>query len=269
MAGADTLDPGDATDVVDAATRALTARRLHHRQMLRRCIITALCVAIVGLLFALAVPVVNQLRVLWLMRGAGFSVDWQIDQDNWMSGGVTKVFVNQLRSWPPSSPDPDLSLLPWLLNVESLDLGESAVTEQELALLRGLNHLKSLNLARLNHLRYRLAESGLSDSCLIPIQGLTQLDDLELSGNRISDDGLALIAGMHDLKSLGLTATDVTDAGLDHLRALRKLKTLFLGGSLVTPQGAKNLQSALPGLEINFDIDPEVESSLKQLRRDH
>lgn len=269
MAGAESSVPGDETHEVDPATRARNARRLHNRQMLRRGMLTALCVLIVGLFTALALPLVNQLRGLWLMRGAGFSVDWQIDGDNWMSGGVTNVFVNHLRSWPPSSTDPDLTGLSRLLNVESLGLSECAVTEQELASLRGLNHLKSLNLARLNYLRYGSAETPLSDACLVPIQGLTQLNDLDLSGNRISDDGLALIAGMHELKSLGLTATDVTDAGLDHLRALRMLKTLSLGGTLVTPEGAKRLQSALPGLEIIFDIDAEVERNLKRLRRDH
>ena len=268
MAGTESSAPGDAIPVLDAAARALDARRMHHRQIIRRGVITALIVAIVGLLTALAVPVVNQLRASWLMQAAGFSVDWQIDEDNWMSGGVTNVNFKQLRSWPPSSHDPDLSLLPRLLNVESVGLSECAVTEQELASLRGLDHLRSLNLARLNHLRYGSLDTGLSDACLIPIQGLSQLQTLTLSGNRITDEGLALIAGMPELESLDLDATDVTDAGLVHLQALKKLKSLSLGGTRVTPQGARALQSALPGLEVSFEIDPELERILKQSRRE-
>ena len=126
-----------------------------------------------------------------------------------------------------------------------------------------------MSLARLNHLRYGSPDTELSDACLIPLQGLSQLQSLTLSGNRITDDGLALIAGIPELETLDLDATDVTDAGLVHLQGLKKLKSLSLGGTLVTPQGAKMLQSALPGLEVNFDISPEVERNLKQSRRKH
>lgn len=269
MAGANSSAPGDVIPVPDSAARALEARRLHRRQMIRRGLIAAPIVAIVVLLSALAVPVAHQLRESWLLEAAGFRVVWQIDEDNWMSGGVTNVDLKQLRSWPPSSYAPDLRLLSRLLNVESLGLSECAVTEQELAPLSGLKHLKSLNLARLNHLRYGSPETGLSDACLIPIQGLSRLQILTLSGNRITDDGLAMIGRMPNLEELDLDATDVTDAGLVHLQALKKLKSLSLGGTLVTPRGASKLQSALPGLEVSFDISPEVERSLKQLRRQH
>jgi hypothetical protein len=266
MAGAESSAPVDAIPVLDAAARALDARRMHHRQITRRGVIAGLVVAIVGLLTAIAVPVVNQLRSSWLLEAAGFSVDWQIDEDNWMSGGVTSVNYKR-SSWLSGTRDLDLRILPRLLNVESVGLSECAVTEPGLVSLRGLNHLKSLNLARLNHLRYGSPETGLSDACLVPIQGLSQLQDLTLAGNRITDDGLALIAGMPELESLDLTATDVTDAGLVHLHALKKLKNLSLGGTRVTPQGARALQSALPGLEVEFSIDPELERILKESRR--
>jgi len=269
MAGADSLAPGDAIPVLNAAARALDARRKHHRQIIRRGVIAGLIVAIVGLLTAVGVPVAHQLRESWLLEAAGFSVAWQLDENNWMSGGVTAVNFRQRSSWLSGSHDPDLKILPILLNVESLSLSECAVTEQGLDSLRGLKHLKSLNLMRLGHLRYGSPVTGLSDACLVPIQGLTQLHDLDLAGNRITDDGIALIAGMHELESLGLTATDVTDAGLVHLHALKKLKSLSVGGTLVTPQGARALQSALPGLEVDFEIDPELARTLKQSRRDH
>jgi len=269
MAGSDSSSPGDASPVLDAAARALGARRMHHRQIIRRGVITALVMAIVGIITAVVVPVVNQLGWLWQMKAAGFNVDWQIDEDNWMSGGVTNVSIQHLLSRPPSSRHADLSMLPRLLNVETLGLEECTVTEQELDSLRGLNHLRSLNLARLNHLRYASTDRGLSDACLIPIKGLSQLRELDLSGNRITDDGMAMIAGMPELESLVLTATEVTDAGLVHLQALKKLKNLSLGGTGVTPQGARALQSALPDLQANFDIEPELERILEQSRRQH
>jgi hypothetical protein len=268
MAGADSQVPGDAIPVIDAAARALDARRMHHRQIVRRGVITTLVVGFVGLLTAVAVPVVNQLRASWLLQASGYSVDWQIDEDNWMSGGVTNVNYKQ-RSWLAGSRDADLKILPRLLNLESLSLAESAVTEQGLASLRGLDHLKMLNLARLDQFRYGSPVTGLNDAALVPIQGLTRLETLTLTGNRITDQGLALIARMPALENLDLDATDVTDAGLVHLQSLKKLKTLALGGTRVTPEGVQTLQKALPGLEISIDIDPEVERVVKQSRREN
>jgi hypothetical protein len=269
MAGADSSAPGDAIPRVDAPARAREARRLHHRQVIRRGVIAALVVAILGLLTVVAVPVFHQLRESWLLEAAGFKVDWSIGEDNWMTGGVTNVRFKQLHSWPPGSYDLDLKILPRLLNIESLSIPECTVTEQGLAPLRGLGHLRSLNLARLDHIRYGSPATALTDACLIPLQGLSQLQNLTLSGNRITDDGLALIAGMPGLETLDLDATNVTDAGLVHLQGLKKLKSLSLGGTFVTPQGSKTLQSVLPGLEINFDINPELERNLKQSRRAH
>jgi len=237
MAGADSLAPGDAIPVLDAAARALDARRMHHRQIVRRGVITALVVGFVGLLIAVAISVVNQLRASWLLQASGYSVDWQIDEDNWMSGGVTAVRHNS-RSWLASSRDPDLKLLPKLLNLESLSLAECAVTEQGLASLRGLDHLEVLNLARLDQFRYGSPVTGLKDAPLVPIQGLTRLETLTLTGNRITDQGLALIARMPALENLDLDATDVTDAGLVHLQSLTKLKTqpgLYLEDLYVRP----------------------------------
>ena len=60
---------------------------------------------------------------------------------------------------------------------------------------------------------------------------------------------------------------DVTALALD--AALKKLKSLSLGGTRVTPQGARALQSALPGLEVSFEIDPELEGILEQSRGEH
>ncbi len=217
MAGAGSTSPGDAVPATSAA-RALEARRLHHRQMLRRGIITALVLAIMGVLTAIAIPVANQLRNSWVLEAAGFRVNWQIDPNNWMSGGVTTV-RNSQRSWISGSHDQDLKMLPGLLNVQSLDLAECAVSEQGLSVLGDLPQLELVDLTRLAHLRYGSSVTALSDACLGPLQKLGRLQILVLSGNRITDDGLAMVSRMSTLESLDLTATDVTDQGLVHLKA--------------------------------------------------
>jgi hypothetical protein len=273
MAGTDFLAPGNAIPPVDKATRALEARRSHHRQIIRRAIIAAPIVAIVGLLCLIGPFIAEQLRAGWRLKTAGFHVDWQIDQDDWLSGGVTEVSYRALRATTtPDSlhsdlHDPDLKILTSLRNVESLNLSDCEVTEQGLASISGLSRLRKLYLSRLGQLRYSSPDVGLSDACLIPVQSLSQLRILTLSGNRITDAGLAMIAHLPNLEELDLDATDVTDAGLVQLQGLKKLMNLSLGGTLATPQGVKSLQSALPALQINSDINPEIGQILKEWRR--
>ena len=197
-------------------------------------------------------------------------MDWQINEENWMSGGVTNVRFKHDRSWPTGRDEPDLK--------NTTQVAECGIPRPRgvrghrarsgLSCV-GLNHLRSLNLARLNHLRYGLPETALSDACLVPIQGMGQLRSLTLSGNRITDDGLALIAGLPELESLDLDATDVTDAGLIHLQTAQEAQEPVSGRNSCDAQGARRLQSALPSLEVNFDISPEVERTLKQSRREH
>ncbi len=268
MSSADSSARDDAVPVVDPMARALEARRLHHRQMIRRGIVLALVLALVGLLTAITIPVANQLRASWLMESAGFRVDWDLNRDNWMSGGVSHVTYKQ-GSWLQGPHDLELQIVPRLLNVESVSLQECDVTEAGLAPLSKLGRLQDLNLSRLYHLRYGATVTGLSDGCLTSIQGLSQLKNLSLSGNRITDTGLAVIARMSQLETLDLTATDVTDAGLAQLKALKKLRVLSVGGSFVTPEAARALQSALPGLEVEFLLDPELERNLKAWRKSH
>ena len=123
-------------------------------------------------------------------------------------------------------------------------------------------------MTRLYHFNYGSTMAGMSDACLTPIKNLTRLQLLNLDGNRITDDGLAVISRISSLEDLDLKATEVTNAGLVHLRALKNLKTLSLGGTRVTPEGASALQSALPGVTIDFAIDPELDRMIKQSRSD-
>ncbi len=264
MTGPESLAAREARPAIDSAARASEARRLHHRQMIRRGLLAALLVAIVGLIFAVAVPAFNQLRVAWLLQAAGYNVDWQVDELTWRIGGVTSVRYNN-RNWLTTPRDAEILLLPRLLNVQSLSLAECPVTEAGLAPLAALEDLRALDLKRLDQFHYGTDLRGLKDSCLTPLVGLRKLESLTLSGNRISDAGLATIGRMTQLSSLDLDATDVTDAGLVHLHSLRNLRSLSLGGTQVTPEGLKAFQKAMPEVEVNFDLSPEVEQAILRL----
>ncbi|MGC8643967.1 MAG: leucine-rich repeat domain-containing protein, partial [Isosphaeraceae bacterium] len=235
-------------------------------QMARRTVVLGLVVGVVIAAGVVGVPFLKQVTTQWSLGGAGFVVNWQLDSENWMTGGVTEAKYKG-NSWMKASPDADLLMLPKLWNLESLSLQECAVTAKGLAPLSRLNRLRELNLSRMNHIRYGVGPTGLSDACLVPIQGLTSLERLTLSGNRITDAGLAKLAGLSNLETLDLDATDVTDAGLVHLHALANLKTVDLAGTKVTLQGVKALQAALPGLDINVEMDPDLAEKVREWRR--
>ena len=91
------------------------------------------------------------------------------------------------------------------------------------------------------------ALSGLKDSCLVPLQGLTQLENLTLSGNRITDKGLELIAHLPNLETLDLDATDVSDAGIASLQSMKNLKVGPPGRDVCDARGREEAASGHPG----------------------
>jgi hypothetical protein len=234
--------------------------------MLRRGLITGAVLAIVAGLSFLLYPVIVHLRAAWYLTASGLTVDWNLDEDNWMSGGVSSVTHNG-RSWFARSVDPLVNHLPDLLHVQAVGLADCDVTVRGLAALAPLKELRELKLSRLDHFRYGGSATGLDDGCIAALRGLDRLEILSLSGNRITDKGLLLIAQQHPaLEYLEIDCTDVSDAGLASLESLKKLKSVSLGGTLVTPEGLKKLQAARPGLEIDLHVDPTVEQSLRALR---
>jgi Leucine Rich Repeat (LRR) protein len=81
------------------------------------------------------------------------------------------------------------------------------------------------------------ANSEITDAGLVHLQGLTELQELDLSGTQVTDAGLVHLEGLIQLESLDLLGTQVTDAGLVHLRGLTRIKSLNLGNTRVTDAG--------------------------------
>jgi len=77
--------------------------------------------------------------------------------------------------------------------------------------------------------------------------GLTWLD---LEDTRITDEGLEHVARLKHLERLYLSNTAVTDRGLDCLVGLRNLEEIHLHGTRVTQRGVDRLQRALPRVTI-------------------
>ena len=91
----------------------------------------------------------------------------------------------------------------------------------------------------------------ITDTVLVHLKGLANLQNLCLSGTKITDAGLVHLKGLTALKDLDLLlVTNVTDAGLVHLKGLTNLRTLSLSGTKVTSAGVADLKKALPNCKI-------------------
>ncbi len=86
------------------------------------------------------------------------------------------------------------------LAIESLDLGETAITDT------GLTHLKTMrNLRRLHLDRTQITDTGLQH-----LSALSRLEVLNLHTTAVSDAGIAHLAGLRRLKALHVWQTNVT-----------------------------------------------------------
>ena len=56
------------------------------------------------------------------------------------------------------------------------------------------------------------------------LEGLTQLEELNLKGTEVTDSGLKHLKGLTKLKRLELPFRIITDAGLEHLKHLINLQ---------------------------------------------
>jgi hypothetical protein len=155
---------------------------------------------------------------------------------------------------------------------------DDKATDASLALLRGLTHLKRLNLAsaritdaalvdlkELTQLEYlSLHETQITDAALVHLRGLTSLSELSLAGTKITDMGLKNLRELKRLEILDIHHTgrvnavmQISDAGMVHLRNLTKLRSLNLLGTDVTAEGLKHL-TTLPMLESLALSGPEI-----------
>jgi hypothetical protein len=141
--------------------------------------------------------------------------------------GITDVGFVQLNS---------------LRNLRTLVLERTGLTDDGLAGIQALSNLRTL------YVNY----DAVGDAGLARIGGLARLERLAAHGcASITDDGLARVAKLSRLEFLALSGTRVSDSGMKHLAGLRRLKKLNVSNTRVTEVGERELQIALPKLDIN------------------
>lgn len=136
--------------------------------------------------------------------------------------------------------------------VVSVELGDSAVKDDDLKALAPLTDVVSLSLATthitgsgLKHLALKklealyLQESDVTDEGLKEVSRFTNLKVLFLGGTKIGDSGLKHLANLKKLEELTLIGTKVTDKGMEHLAKITTLTRLELTFTGVGDKGVK------------------------------
>lgn len=145
--------------------------------------------------------------------------------------------------------------------VVGVNFERAPVTDAGLDCLKGLPHLRSLNLnhtsvtdAGLEHLKglTNLQVLDLFDTAVtgVGLKHRTSLHHLDLGLTKVTDAGLESLKPLTQLQFLNLDGTQVTDSGLEHLKGLTNLHWVLLGGIKVSREGVKKLQQALPNCTI-------------------
>lgn len=128
-----------------------------------------------------------------------------------------------------------LSVLSVLTSLETLNLSETAVSEDDLRVIGSLPKLKELNMTK-------CSLSGIS-----PLVSATGLTHLSLGSNTIRD--LSALQGMTELTHLNLSHNAVT--GLDALSGLAKLEQLDLSYNSITDVAPLTSCTALTSLNLS------------------
>jgi hypothetical protein len=73
---------------------------------------------------------------------------------------------------------------------------------------------------------------------------------LHLQESMVTDTGLSHLEGINNIDSINLSKTRISDAGLEHLKGMTRLSHLIVTGTQVTDDGIKRLKKALPRLTV-------------------
>src|SRR5437870_3151442 len=156
-----------------------------------------------------------------------------------LMAGLTQL--RELRIAQSRVVKPDLAPF---AHLESLDLYDSAFTDDGMKALAGLKELK----------RLYLRNTAVSDDGLRYLSGLTRIEELDLYGVKVTDRGLDSLQNLKAMRKLNLLGAEITDAGLDPLAGMTHLRELNLYRSHITNAGVSKLTTfkELAALDVRY-----------------
>ena len=135
---------------------------------------------------------------------------------------------------------------PWAVRSVYLhrDRCDGKVTDAGLAQLEGLPDLDTLN----------LGGAKIDGSGVAHLRESKKLKWLSLECTQVDDAGVVNLAGYSELAYLNLLSTPVTDAAVDVLVKLPRLEMVVVSGTKMTEAGVEKLRKALPSCRVVTDV---------------
>jgi hypothetical protein len=202
---------------------------------------------------------------LWLVqkRMAGAAQSSAVDQLTALGATIIKTSDGKPNSLILSAPGKDpvdlakaLPLAVALVDLDSLQLSGTTVTDEQLKLVGKMKSLGDL----------QLAKTSITDEGMKHIAGLSGLTSLYVSGCKVTSDALVEIAKLKALKVLGIDETAIS-GGFEPLESLEELTLLVAGGLSISAQDADAIVR-IPNLRRLDLTDATVSSeALKKLRK--
>ena len=122
------------------------------------------------------------------------------------------------------------------VEVNTLDLRKTKVTDDHLATVSALRYLREILLDR----------CSITDAGLKRLSGLNQLESVSVRYTQVSNAGLTTFSAMPSLECLRLTGTNIDDTGLLSISHLTSLTEVYARWTHVTPEGAAEIRNAIP-----------------------
>lgn len=121
-----------------------------------------------------------------------------------------------------------------------LSLDDCAVTDAGMKKIARSHTIRSLALSNCNNI---------SDDSLVYVEGLTELESLDVACNRVTARNVNCLATLRKLGTLSLFGSNITDEAIASLATLKQLdNTLDIRGTGISEEGAKRLQRELPNV---------------------
>ncbi len=217
-------------------------------------IVSGIIFAFVLILFAIAIPYVQNYRTIKQIRAMGGYVETEPGVLlSFLPEGLQKSFndglfgsavgdITLVMLSGPTVNEEKVAALKKLVNPDGLALDSDKLTDDCLIHLKEMSNLN----------RLRISSLLITDDGLLHLKSLTNLTELALQDTAITDAGLAHLDKMTNLRILYFNNTDISDAGLVHLKRMPNLKYLYLKSTRVTAEGIKDLEAALPTCKIDW-----------------
>ncbi|WP_146119177.1 hypothetical protein [Blastopirellula marina] len=148
--------------------------------------------------------------------------------------------------------DEDLAMVNGLNHLLVLDLRGTQITDDAILQLTDLPLIEQLYVGGsvVTDTEPTLFHARFTDAAVAPIAELSTLKVLSLAKTDIGDRGVELLPKLENLEVLFLLGTSVTDECVGPLSQMKSLKELHLQETRVTPEGLARLRQALPDTEI-------------------